>query len=121
LSRFVDFDNPGGFLGKEALLRHKQAGIKHRLVQFLLEDPEPLLHYNEPIYRNGELAGRILAGGYGHTLGASVGLGYIENEEGVGADYVRSGTYEILLAGVRYPAQASLRPMYDPEGERIRC
>ena len=120
LSRFVDFDKPGGFIGKEALLRHKQAGVKHRLVQFLLEDPEPLLYYNEIIYRDGEPVGRILAGGYGHTLGASVGLGYVENEEGVTADYVKSGTYEIQVAGVRYPAKASLRPMYDPKGERIR-
>ena len=120
LSRFVDFDKPGGFIGKEALLQHKEAGVKHRLVQFLLEDPEPLLYYNEPIYRNGELAGRILAGGYGHTLGASVGLGYIENKEGLSADYVKSGTYEIMLAGVRYPAKASLRPMYDPKSERVR-
>jgi glycine cleavage system aminomethyltransferase T/glycine/D-amino acid oxidase-like deaminating enzyme len=120
LTRFVDLDKPGGFIGREALLRHKLAGVKHRLVQFLLDDPEPLLYHNEPIYRNGELAGRILAGGYGHTLGASVGLGYIENQEGMSADYIKSGTYEILLAGVRYPATASLRPMYDPEGERVR-
>jgi 4-methylaminobutanoate oxidase (formaldehyde-forming) len=49
-----------------------------------------------------------------------VGLGYIENEEGVTADYVTSGTYEIMVAGVRYRARASLRPMYDPKGERIR-
>jgi heterotetrameric sarcosine oxidase gamma subunit len=120
LSRFVDFDKPGGFIGKEALLRHKQAGVKHRLVQFLLEDPEPLLYYNEIVYRDGEPAGRILAGGYGHTLGASMGLGYVESEEGVTADYVKSGTYEIEVAGTRYPATASLRPMYDPKGERIR-
>lgn len=120
LSRFVDFDKPGGFIGREALLRHKQAGVKHRVVQFLLEDPEPLLYYNEIIYRDGEPAGRILAGGYGHTLGASVGLGYVENEEGVTADYVKSGRYEIQVAGVRYPAKASLRPMYDPKGTRIR-
>jgi 4-methylaminobutanoate oxidase (formaldehyde-forming) len=121
LSRFVDFDKPGGFIGKKALLRHKQAGVKHRLVQFLMEDPMPLLYYNEIIYRDGEPVGRILAGGYGHTLGASVGLGYVENEGGVTADYIRTGTYEIKVAGVRYPAKASLRPMYDPKGERIRC
>jgi glycine cleavage system aminomethyltransferase T len=120
LSRFVDFDKPGGFIGKEALLRHKEAGVKHRLMQFLLEDPEPLLYYNEIIYRDGEPVGRILAGGYGHTLGASVGLGYVENEAGITADYVKSGAYEIQVAGVRYPARASLRPMYDPKGERIR-
>jgi glycine cleavage system aminomethyltransferase T len=120
LSRFVDFDKPGGFIGKEALLQHKEAGVKHRLVQFLLEDPEPLLYYNEIIYRDGEPAGRILAGGYGHTLGASVGLGYVENEAGVTADYVKSGAYEIQVAGVFYPAKASLRPMYDPKLERVR-
>jgi 4-methylaminobutanoate oxidase (formaldehyde-forming) len=121
LLRFVDFDKLGGFIGKDALLQHKQAGVKHRLVQFLLEDPEPLLYYNEIIYRNGEPVGRILAGGYGHTLGASVGLGYVENEEeGVTAEYVKSGTYEIQVAGVRHPARASLRPMYDPKNERVR-
>jgi heterotetrameric sarcosine oxidase gamma subunit len=120
LSRFVDFEKPGGFIGREALLRHKEAGIKHRLVQFLLEDPEPLLYYNELIYRNGKLAGRMLAGGYGHTLGASVGLGYVKNEEGITADYVKSGAYEVQVAGVRYAAKASLRPMYDPRGERVR-
>ena len=120
LSRFVDFDKPGGFIGKEALLRHEQGGVKHRLVQFLLEDPEPLLYYNEIIYRDGEPVGRILAGGYGHTLRASVGLGYVEKEEGVTADYIKSGDYEIMIAGTRYPAKASLRPLYDPKGERIR-
>ena len=41
----VAFDKPGGFIGKEALLRQKEDGmLKHRLVQFLLEDPEPLLY-----------------------------------------------------------------------------
>jgi 4-methylaminobutanoate oxidase (formaldehyde-forming) len=120
LGRFVDFDKPGGFMGREALLGHKEAGLKYRLVQFLLKDPEPLLYYNEPIYRNGNLAGRILAGGYGHTLGGSVGLGYVENQGGATVDYVRSGTYEIQVAGVRSPAKASLRPLYDPMGERVR-
>lgn len=121
LSFAVDFAKPGGFIGKEALLRQKEEGVlKHRLVQFLLEDPEPLLYGSEPIYRDGELAGHLNSGGYGHTLGGAMGLGNVENEEGVTADYVRSGTYEIKVAGVRYPTRASLRPMYDPKGERIR-
>jgi 4-methylaminobutanoate oxidase (formaldehyde-forming) len=120
LIRFVDFDKPGGFIGKEALLRHKEAGVKHRLVQFLMEDTEPLLYYNEIIYRDGEPVGRILAGGYGHTLGASVGLGYVESDGGVTAEYVKSGTYEIQVAGTRFRAKASLRPLYDPKGERFR-
>jgi 4-methylaminobutanoate oxidase (formaldehyde-forming) len=117
----VDFDKPGGFIGREALLRHKECGPpKYRLVQFLLEDPEPLLYSSEPIYRDGTFAGHVIAGSYGHTLGAAVAVGHVRNEAGVTADYIHSGNYEIDVAGVRYPARASLRPMYDPKNERVR-
>ena len=117
----VDSAKPGGFVGREAFLRQKESGIlASRLVQFLLEDPEPLLYGSEPIYRNGERVGYLGSGGYGHTLGGAMGLGSVENESGVTAEFVRSGRYEIEVAGVRNPAQASLRPMYDPKGERVR-
>jgi len=118
----VDLNKVGGFIGRDALLRQREAGVlKRRLVQFLLEDPEPLLYGSEPIYRDRELVGYLGSGGYGHTLGGAVGLGYVANEQGVSADFVKSGNYEIEVAGVRYPGKASLRPMVDPEGKRIRC
>jgi glycine cleavage system aminomethyltransferase T/glycine/D-amino acid oxidase-like deaminating enzyme len=120
LSFFVDFEKPGGFIGREALLRQKEEGLRQRFVQFLLQDPGPLLHGGEPIYRNGACVGYIRAGGYGHTLGGAVGLGFVENEAGVTPDYVKSGSYEIEVAGVRYPATASPRPMYDPKNQRVR-
>jgi heterotetrameric sarcosine oxidase gamma subunit len=122
LSYFVDFDKPGGFIGRDALMRRKESGLKYRMVQFLLEDPEPMMYYGEIIYRDGNPVGNIMAGGYGHTLGASVAVGPVENEgETVTVDYVKSGSYEIDIAGVRYPAKASLRPMYDPGLKRVRC
>ena len=121
LSFFVDFDKPGGFIGRQALLKHKEVGLKYRLVQFLLDDPEPLLYYGEPIFRDGERVGYIMSGGYGHTLGGSVGVGPVENEDGIATpDYIHSGTYEIEVAGERYPARASLKPMYDPKLLRVR-
>ena len=117
----VAFDKPGGFIGREALLRQREEGILyHRFVQFLLEDPEPLLYGSEPIYRNGKRVGYLGAGGYGHTLGGAVGLGYVNNEEGVSVDFVKSGRYEIEVVGQRYPAKASLRPLYDPKGVKVR-
>ncbi len=122
LGYFVKFDKPGGFIGRDALLRLKDSGYRYRMPQFLLEDPEPMLYYGEIIYRNGEPVGYIMAGGYGHTLGASVGVGPVENEGGtVSVDYIESGSYEIDIAGVRYPAKASLRPMYDPQLKKVRC
>jgi len=122
LGYFVKFDKPGGFIGRDALLRLKESGYRYRMPQFLLEDPEPMLYYGEIIYRNGVPVGYIMAGGYGHTLGASVGVGPVENNGGiVSADFINSGTYEIEIAGERYPAKASLRPMYDPQLKRVRC
>jgi 4-methylaminobutanoate oxidase (formaldehyde-forming) len=122
LGRFIKFDKPGGFIGRDALLKIKERGYSYMMPQFLVKDPEPLMYYGEIIYRDGVAVGNIMAGAYGHTLGASVGVGPVENEGGiVTAEYINSGTYEIDIAGERYPAEVSLRPMYDPGMKRVRC
>ena len=121
LSYFVDFDKPGGFIGRDALLRRKEAGLKYRMIQFLLDDPEPMLFGGEVIYRDGVDVGHLMSGGYGHTLGGAVGVGPVENNgETVTNEYVTSGKYEIDIAGRRYSAKASLRPMYDSKLERVK-
>lgn len=117
----VKFDKPGGFVGREALLAQKENGVPKRLLQFKLCDAEPLLYHNEPIWRNDEIVGHITSGAYGHSLGACIGLGYVHTEHGVKLDDVLDGDYEIEVAGVRVAADVSLRPMYDPKNEKIRC
>lgn len=118
----VAWEKPGGFIGREALLAQRHAGPpKRRLVQFLLEDPEPLLHGGEPILRDGRWLGHIRAGAYGHTLGGAVGLGMVEDEAGIPVEVIQGGRFEIDIAGSRYPARASLRPLYDPDRLRIKC
>ncbi len=114
------FDKNVPFIGRDALLRQKESGVTKRLVQFALDDPEPLLYHNEPIWRDGEKVGYVRSGNYGHHLGRAVGLGYVNNPGGVDADFVKSGLYEIEVAGERFPAKASLRPMYDPTSERMK-
>ncbi len=115
----VRFDKPGGFIGREALLRQKESGIAKRLIQFRLRDPQPLLYHNEPIWLGDEIAGYVTSGNYGHSLGAAVGLGYVAMS--LLPDFPDlSGGFEIEVAGVRVPAEASLRPMYDPSGQRVR-
>ncbi len=115
------FDKPGGFIGRDALLKQRQAGVpRKRLVQFALQDSEPLIYHNEPIWRDGKLLGYITSGMYGHTIGAACGMGYLENEAGVSADFVNAGTYEIEIACERFSARASLKPLYDPKSERVK-
>ena len=117
----VKWDKAGGFIGREALDEHRNAPLKRRLVQFRLEDPEPMLYHEEPIWREGVRVGRTTSGMYGHTLGGSVGLGYVEHPEGVDHEFMASGNFELEVAGKRFAAAASLRPMYDPTGEKIKC
>lgn len=118
----VKFDKPGGFIGREALIRHKESGpLKYRMVQFLLEDSEPLLFGNEIIYRNGKIVGYLQTGAYGFTLGGAMGMGFVEGDkDGATTNYINDGIYEIDIAGARYSAKASLVPMYDPKGIRVR-
>lgn len=116
----VSFKKKVGFIGREALLKQKEIGIKKRLVQFVLEDPGPLLYHNEPIWRDNVIVGYITSGMFGHTIGRSIGMGYVNNEDGATRDFVKSGRYEIEIACKRYLASPSLRPLYDPKNERIR-
>ena len=116
----VKFDKPGDFIGKDALLKQREAGLRRRLVQFRLEDPEPLLYHNEPIWRDDKIVGHITSGAYGHTLGGCVGLGYVHTEPGASDDNILGGSYEIEVATERFAAEASLSPMYDPRNEKIR-
>ncbi|TJV25531.1 MAG: FAD-dependent oxidoreductase [Mesorhizobium sp.] len=109
----------GDFIGRDAVLRKKEAGLSRRLVQFRLKDPEPLLFHNEAILRDGKIVGPITSGNYGHHLGGAVGLGYVPCEGESEADLLAS-TYEIEIAGERFAAEASLKPMYDPKSERTR-
>jgi len=109
----------GAFIGREAVLRKREAGLSRRLVQFKLTDPEPLLFHNEPIVRDGEIVSYLTSGNYGHFLGGAVGLGYVPSAGEAAADVLAS-SYEIEIAGVRVAAEASLTPLYDPRSERTK-
>ncbi|MGN6583046.1 MAG: GcvT family protein [Rhizobiaceae bacterium] len=109
----------GNFIGRDAVLRKKDAGLTRRLVQFRLADPQPLLFHNEAILRDGKIVGTITSGNYGHFLGGAIGLGYVPSEGETEADLL-SSRYEIEIAGERFPAEASLKPFYDPKAERVR-
>ena len=84
-----------------------------------LDDPEPILLGDEPIYRDGELAGVVTSGEYGHTIGTAIGLGYVESEDGVTPAYIRSGKYEIEIATERYTARVRMTAPYDPKSLRV--
>lgn len=118
----VRLNKPGGFIGREAVLAQKQAGpLTKQLVQILVEDPEPLMFHAELVLRDGVVLGYIRAASYGHTLGGAVGLAMIE-ADGVAIDqaFLDAGKWEVEIADRRYPARASLAPLYDPRNLRVK-
>jgi 4-methylaminobutanoate oxidase (formaldehyde-forming) len=117
---FAANPDAGDFIGRDAFVQQKAAGLPdRRLVQFKLDDPEPLLYHNETIVMDGSTVGYLSSGMYGHSVGAAIGMGYVAVPE-LTADRVREATFEIEIAKERFSAQASLRGFYDPSGSRMK-
>ena len=115
----VKTDKPD-FMGRDAVLRKKEAGLDMRLVQFKLTDPEPLLYHNEPVMRDGEVVGYLSSGVYGHHVGAAMGMGYVPCKGETVAELLASD-FEVDVMGTKVKAEASLKPFYDPKSERVKA
>ena len=117
----VDLEKPDGFVGREAVVARKAAGpLTRRLVQVVLDDPEPMMFHAEVVRRDDKPVGYMRAASYGFTLGGAVGLAMIDAGEPIDATYLHDATWEVDIAGRSYPARASLRSLYDPHMERIK-
>jgi len=120
----VAWDKEGGFRGREALLVERDRPRSKRLIQFRLDDPDRLLHHDEPIFRDGVLVGRTSSGMWSYTEGACLAMGYLVRDdgsgEGVTQEWLDEGRFEIEVATVRVPASTSIRSFYDPRNTRVR-
>ncbi len=102
------------------MLRKREEGLKRRMVQFRLESPQPLVFHNEAIVRDGKIVSTVTSGNYGHFLAGAIGMGYVPCH-GESADSVLCLILRVEIAGERHRAIASLKPMYDPNAERVRA
>ncbi len=108
------------FKGRDAVAEQRAGGVEKMLATFTTA-PDVILTGRETIYRNGKRVGWLTSGGFGHTIGKSIGMGYVRNAEGVTKDYVMSGDYELEVATVRVPAEVTLKPLFDPGMERVKA
>ncbi len=118
----VAFDKPTAFIGQDAVQRQREEPLTRRLVTLTIaDDPALQLWGRETILRDGERVGWLASGGFGYTVGSSIGMGYVRHAAGVTDDYLTSGTYELEVATRVVPAELHLRPLYDPDNERVRA
>jgi 4-methylaminobutanoate oxidase (formaldehyde-forming) len=109
------------FQGRAAL-EEQAAKLLPRLLAGFTTDPAIVLLGRETIYRDGKRVGWLTSGGYGYTIGRSIGYGYVRDpENGVDRAKVLSGRYELEVATERVPAEVFLDPLYDPKMARIKA
>ncbi|MBF9033486.1 FAD-dependent oxidoreductase [Rhodobacterales bacterium HKCCE2091] len=105
------------FRGREALEAARGRPVTRRLATFTAA-PDVILLGRETIFRDGERVGYLASGGFGHTIGRAIGMGYLVNPGGVTADWIRNGSYALDVAGERVPCDVTFKPLYDPSNSR---
>jgi len=113
LDAFIDWNKD--FIGKEAAERENRNGTKQKLVTLTIESEEIDVSNDEAILKNGEPIGYVSSGGYAHYVKKSVALGYVPTE------HSKPGTkVQVEILGEMYNAEVQDKPLYDPDGTRMR-
>jgi 4-methylaminobutanoate oxidase (formaldehyde-forming) len=104
----------GNFIGRDALLKAREAQPETRLACLVLDDPRSVALGSEPVRIAGEVTGRVTSGGYGYTVGRSIAYAYVPAA-------ARAGTaVEVEIFGTWVPGSVAEEPLFDPKGARVR-
>ncbi|MEM7042169.1 MAG: FAD-dependent oxidoreductase [Pseudomonadota bacterium] len=116
LDRFIDLGKES-FVGKDALIKEKEAGVAERLVPLTLDQPGVAdAPFCSPIRQNGEIVGLVTSGGWSYTLEKSIVLAYVRT------DLATPGTaLDVDILGERCPATVGQEPLYDHNNSRLRA
>jgi glycine cleavage system T protein len=112
----VKLEKAAPFIGRDALERQRDEGVRRKLSCLLLADPNAVALGNEPVRRDGEVVARVTSGGQGYTVLRSIAYAYLPMELASPATRV-----EVEVFGRWVPAEVAAEPLWDPKGERIRA
>jgi 4-methylaminobutanoate oxidase (formaldehyde-forming) len=108
------------FIGRRALEAQRSSPLKKRLACFVVDDPDVILLGRETIFRDDKQVGWLTSAGWGYTVNANIGYGYVRNPDGVGDAMLTSGRYELEVANARVSCALHTEALYDPRSQRIR-
>jgi 4-methylaminobutanoate oxidase (formaldehyde-forming) len=105
----------GDFIGREALLRQKAAGLHRRLCCLALSVPEVVAVGSEPVRCGSDVIGWVTSAGYGYSVGCSIAFAYLPSQ------YSQPGAaLDVEIMGERVGATVVRAPLWDPAGARLR-
>ena len=112
LDRLVNLDNDNKFIGKEALIKIKEKGIKRKQVGMII-DSDPLKGPNTtfwPILKNNSNIGKVTSAVYSPRLKKNIALGMVSIENSA-----IDSSIEIRMPESNNKAKVVLKPFYDPK------
>lgn len=116
LERFIKFDKPQDFPGKQALQTELQAGPSKRFVHLEIDAGDCDAPYMSTLIHGDDIVGETTSGGWGHRVDKSLALGTLKS------DLAEPGTVvEVDIYGERRKATVMAGPAWDPDNERLRA
>ena len=122
LSFSVDWQKPD-FIGKTALIWQYEQKINRKLMMFEVlfsSDEQPILLHDEPIYRDGTVAGYTTSGGRGFRTGKSICFAYINWSTDDSLNHLYKHIFSIKLNNQYYSLQLLMQPAYDPNNLKMK-
>jgi 4-methylaminobutanoate oxidase (formaldehyde-forming) len=110
----VALDKEAEFIGRDALVRAREAGPRKRLRCLVLDDPRSVCLGNEPVRVDGRIVGRVTSGGFGYAVERSIAFAYLPPDAPIGT------RGEIDVFGEWVGFEAVRDPLWDPTNARIR-
>jgi len=103
------------FIGKDALVKQKDEGIKRKLCAMTISDNRTIMLGKEPIRAGDKIVGWVASGGFGYSVNESIAYAYLPME------YAKVGTkLQIEYFGEQVGAEVAQAILWDPKAERIR-
>ncbi len=115
LDHFVAFDK-GDFIGRDAAAREQESGASQKLVLLEIEATDADAAGYEPIWSAGHRVGFVSSGGYGHHVGMSLALAYVDREVAE-----PETPLNVHIVGEERAARVLEHAPYDPAGKKLRA
>jgi glycine cleavage system aminomethyltransferase T/glycine/D-amino acid oxidase-like deaminating enzyme len=105
----VKLEKKAPFIGRDALVRQRDEGLKKRLVIFTFDDAAAYPWGGEPILMNNERVGELTSAGYSRKLGSAVAMGYARGETALSDVSICGARFEVDIAGEAFAVTPHLR------------
>ena len=103
------------FIGKKAALIEKNQGVKRKLVTMTIDTKDIDVTGDEAVLKDKRCIGYITSGGYAHHVKKSMALAYVPN------NLTKDQTeLSVEINGKFYKANVQAKPLYDPDGKKMR-